>query len=49
MTLTFWRDLDSIKSFADEDVESAKYYPEDKDFLLEFEPTVDHYTVTGQS
>lgn len=49
ITLTFWADLDSIKDFAGEDVEVAKYYPEDKDFLLEFEPTVVHYEVVGQS
>ncbi len=49
ITLTFWRDMESIKSFAGEDVEAAKYYPEDKDYLLEFEPTVVHYEVVGQS
>src|SRR5215211_5090568 len=49
MTLTFWKDLDSIKGFAGEEVEAAKYYPEDKDFLLEFEPKVLHYEVVGQS
>lgn len=49
ITLTFWQDLESIKGFAGEDVETAKYYPEDKDFLLEFEPTVVHYEVVGQS
>ena len=27
----------------------AKYYPEDKDFLLEFEPRVVHYKIVGQS
>lgn len=49
ITLTFWKDLDSIKAFAGKDVEAAKYYPEDKDFLLEFEPKVLHYEVVGQS
>ena len=49
VTLTFWKDMDSIKAFAGEDVEAAKYYPEDKDFLLEFEPEVVHYEVVGQS
>ena len=49
ITLTFWKDLDSIKGFAGEDVEAAKYYPEDQDFLLEFEPNVVHYEVVGQS
>ncbi|HWP82225.1 MAG TPA: antibiotic biosynthesis monooxygenase [Bacteroidota bacterium] len=49
MTLTFWESLESIRKFAGEDVEKAKYYPEDKDFLLEFEPKVVHYKVVGQS
>ena len=49
ITLTFWEDLEAIKGFAGEQVEAAKYYPEDQDYLLEFEPTVVHYTVVGQS
>ncbi len=49
ITLTFWKDLDSIKAFAGDEVETAKYYPEDSDFLLEFEPKVVHYEVVGQS
>ena len=38
-----------IQGFAREEVDQAKYYPEDKDFLLEFEPTVVHYEVVGLS
>jgi heme-degrading monooxygenase HmoA len=49
ITLTFWESLEAIKGFAGDDVEAAKYYPEDDDFLLEFEPTVVHYEVVGQS
>jgi heme-degrading monooxygenase HmoA len=49
ITLTFWKDMESIKTFAGEEVEIAKYYPEDKNFLLEFEPTVVHYEVVGHS
>jgi len=49
IALTFWKDMDSIKAFAGDDVEAAKYYPEDKDFLLEFEPKVVHYDVVDQS
>ncbi|MBC7877255.1 MAG: antibiotic biosynthesis monooxygenase [Anaerolineales bacterium] len=49
ITLTFWETLESIKAFAGEDAELAKYYDEDKDFLLEFEPFVVHYEVVGQS
>ncbi len=49
ITLTFWENMDVIKGFAGDPVESAKYYPEDKDFLLEFEPAVVHYEVVGHS
>ena len=49
ITLTFWESLEAIKGFAGDDVEVAKYYPEDNDFLLEFEPSVVHYEVVGQS
>ena len=49
ITLTFWKDMGSIKAFAGEDAEAAKYYPEDRDYLLEFEPRVVHYEVVGQS
>ena len=49
ITLTFWENLEAIEGFAGEDVEAAKYYPEDKGFLLEFEPRVVHYEVVGQS
>ena len=48
-TLTFWEDLDAIRRFAGDPVETAKYYPEDRDFLLEFEPTVAHWSVVGQA
>ena len=48
VTLTFWENMDVIRGFAGDDVARAKYYPEDRDFLLEFEPTVVHYTVVGQ-
>ena len=44
-TLTYWDNIDAIKQFAGEEYEKARYYPEDKDYLLEFEPFVIHYTV----
>src|SRR5690349_13530898 len=43
--ITYWQNMEVIKNFAGEDVEKAKYYPEDKDFLLEFEDKVQHYEV----
>jgi hypothetical protein len=49
ITLTFWMNAAVIKNFAGDDIEIAKYYPEDKDFLLEFERNVVHYEVVGHS
>jgi heme-degrading monooxygenase HmoA len=49
VTLTFWRDELSIRKFAGDELTQAKYYSEDKDFLLEFEPDVVHYEVVGSS
>jgi len=43
--ITFWDNYEVIKNFAGEEFEKAKYYPEDKDFLLEFEEYVTHYEV----
>ncbi len=49
ITMTMWESLDAIKAFAGENLERAKYYPEDKGYLLEFEATVVHYEVVGTS
>jgi len=43
ITLSFWESHDAIVAFAGDDIDVAKYYPEDKKYLLEFEPTVTHY------
>lgn len=43
LTLSFWDSPEAIRGFAGEDIEKAVYYPEDQDFLLEFEPEVVHY------
>lgn len=45
LLLTFWDSWDAIEAFAGDDAERAKYYPEDAEYLLEFEPTVTHYEV----
>lgn len=45
LTLTFWESTEAIRRFAGEAYEKARYYPEDQNFLLEFEPTVQHYEV----
>ena|SRR5689334_11498154 len=43
--ISFWESEEAIRRFAGEDIERALYYPEDKDFLLTFEPTVMHYAL----
>ena len=49
ITLSWWADLDQIRAFAGGDIEVAKYYPEDDEYLLEREHTVAHYTVAPPS
>jgi len=41
-TVSWWDNYESIKQFAGEDFEKAKYYEEDKKYLLEFEEKVMH-------
>ena len=41
-TVTKWDSFESIEKFAGRDYEKAKYYEEDKQYLLEFEPNVIH-------
>ncbi len=47
ITLTHWESLGAIEAFAGADISRAKYYPEDSQFLLEFEPSVQHYELHG--
>ena len=42
-TVTEWPDINAVKKFAGEDFQKARYYPQDKGILLEFEETVEHY------
>lgn len=42
-TISWWDSYESIRSFAGEVIETAKYYEEDNTYLLEFEPNVMHY------
>ena len=47
ITFTRWESLSAIEKFAGTPVDQAKYYFEDRDFLLEFEPSVQQWEVTG--
>lgn len=49
LTVTHWASENSIRAFAGNEPLRAKYYPEDKDFLLEFEELVQHYTITAHA
>jgi heme-degrading monooxygenase HmoA len=49
VTLSWWDDLDVIRAFAGEDIETAKYYPEDDEYLMERETTVAHFEVADPS
>ncbi len=49
ITQSFWTNMAVIEGFAGTDVEVAQYYPEDQDFLLEFEPRVTHYKIVGEA
>lgn len=44
-TLSLWEDMDAIRKFAGDDLEKARYYPEDAEFLLEFETYVSHMEI----
>jgi heme-degrading monooxygenase HmoA len=48
-TLTLWKSLGAIRKFAGSPIEKAKYYPEDREFLLEYEPNVTHWDITGSA
>jgi heme-degrading monooxygenase HmoA len=44
-TLSFWDSLDSIRAFAGDPIDTARYFPEDDRYLLERKPTVQHFSV----
>lgn len=43
LTVTEWDSYNSIKKFAGNEFEKARYYDEDNKYLLEFEEKVTHY------
>ncbi len=45
MVLSLWPDLQAIEAFAGPDPDTAVYYPEDEEYLLEMPDTVMHYEV----
>ena len=49
LMLTFWESLDAIRTFAGDDVEAAKYYDFDHDYLLDFPAKATHYVMEGDA
>jgi hypothetical protein len=43
--LTLWDSVESIQAFAGEDISCARYYPLDREYLVELEPRVEHHEV----
>lgn len=49
VTLSWWKDKESIEAFAGEDIGRARYFPEDDRYLLTRPETVQHYESTELS
>jgi heme-degrading monooxygenase HmoA len=45
LLISLWDSYDAIRAFAGADPEIARYYPRDREYLLELEPGVTHYEV----
>ncbi len=45
LLMTIWDNVDSVKRFSGDDVELAKYYPEDDNFLLSKEKYTTMYNI----
>jgi heme-degrading monooxygenase HmoA len=45
LLISLWDSHESIRAFAGAELEKARYFPKDREFLLAFEPKVTHYEV----
>jgi heme-degrading monooxygenase HmoA len=43
--ISFWESIEHVKAFAGEEVDAARYFPEDERYLLELTPELKHYDV----
>lgn len=46
-TLSLWRSRADIEAFAGTDISVAVFYPDDDEFLIDRDRTVEHYDVVG--
>ena len=47
LVLTLWDSRDAIAAFAGADIDVARYYPEDEDYLLGFAEQVEHWELAA--
>ena len=47
VTLSYWPSLEAIKAFAGDDIDQARYFPEDDRYLLTRPDKVTHYELFG--
>jgi heme-degrading monooxygenase HmoA len=47
VTVSFWESREVIEAFAGQDISTAVFYPDDEQFLIERDLTVNHYEVAG--
>jgi heme-degrading monooxygenase HmoA len=48
LLVSLWDSVESIKKFAGDEHEKARYYPEDKDYLFELALLVDHNEILAK-
>ena len=49
LTVTLWESEQAVREFAGDELLVAKYYPEDAEYLLEFEREVQHFVVSAHA
>ena len=47
ITVSLWESREAIEAFAGPDIDTAVFYPDDDQFLIERDLTVNHYEVAG--
>ena len=47
MILSLWESMDSVRKFAGDNTDAARFFPEDEAFLVEKETVAQHYEVLG--
>jgi len=47
LVVSYWDSRDAIRAFAGDDIDVARYYPEDDAYLLEKDPRCRHYDVVA--